>query len=250
MHVMIYVYVVPYCFLIWIILYRDANHLRRRKQRNQRLKARMTQNPLLFPQQNSIQHSGDLDLQPSRRGFDSNDSEKRGQDESETTTEYDTGSYIFPSAQALALRRQVQRYSGSDENESEDADGTFSGEPRSVDKKDPYAALALNESLKQILRERTNPIQLLESRSVRFIRKIGVGGYGEVYLGEWHGLEVAVKRFVSEQSEKNFLKEIEVIRYVASCPKKLLLRFASIFHTCKLQSTGSSKHPGVHRCHC
>lgn len=217
MHVMIYVYVVPYCFVLWVLLRKDADHLRRRKLRNQRLKQRekdQAKEPLLFPQQASIQHSGDLDMQPQkRRGLDSDNGFAERED---SDTSYDTGSYVFPSAQVAALRQQHKQHIASEsEVDSDDPElGEVPELARSVDtKKERSSAIALNESLKQILRERTVPIRLLDSYNVKFVRKIGVGGYGEVYLADWQGKEVAVKRFVSEKSAKNFLKEVEVIRY-------------------------------------
>jgi hypothetical protein len=255
MHAMIYVYVVPYCFLLWFILRRDADHLRRRKLRNQRIKARQAQDPLLGDrysiQQIRLKKEGDDDddgqsedieddievkrrLNRSNGSRGSDDGADENRDASVTeVSEYDPGSYLFPSARVVRFGRAsqpsppfVEDYDQHHQRQSPLAASTAAalvgsvgnngraggGGGSSVDR-EREAAVALNQSLRQILRERTVPIRLMESRSVRFLRKIGVGGYGEVYLAEWEGIEVAVKRFVSERPEKNFLKEIEVIRY-------------------------------------
>lgn len=251
MHAMIYVYVVPYCFLLWFILRRDADHLRRRKLRNQRIKARQAQDPLIGDrysiQQIRLKKEGDDDdgddgedieddIEVKRRlnrsnGGRGSDDDDEDRDTSVTdVSEYDPGSFLFPSARVVRFgkasqpsppfvedydhQHQRQRQSPLAASTAAALVGSVGNNSRagggSVDR-EREAAVALNQSLRQILRERTVPIRLMESRSVRFLRKIGVGGYGEVYLAEWEGIEVAVKRFVSERPEKNFLKEIEVI---------------------------------------
>ncbi|KAL5052402.1 hypothetical protein RYX36_033084 [Vicia faba] len=46
--------------------------------------------------------------------------------------------------------------------------------------------------------------------------RIGLGSYGEVYRGEWHGTEVAVKRFllqdISGESLEEFKSEVQIMR--------------------------------------
>ncbi|CAK8579731.1 unnamed protein product [Lathyrus sativus] len=46
--------------------------------------------------------------------------------------------------------------------------------------------------------------------------RIGIGSYGEVYRGEWHGTEVAVKRFllqdISGESLEEFKSEVQIMR--------------------------------------
>jgi hypothetical protein len=245
MHVMIYVYVVPYCFLLWFILRRDADHLRRRKLRNQRIKARQAEKPLLDDHY-SIQHihlrdededdeDDDIEVKAPHRfagdtaGSAGGGGSKRHRHRSEEddtsssiteVSEYDPGSYLFPSARVVRYGGKaspqgpppfLEDYDQQLQNESAKAARGAGSVDKSSGDREREAAVALNQSLRQILRERTVPIRLMESRSVRFLRKIGVGGYGEVYLAEWEGIEVAVKRFVSERPEKNFLKEIEVI---------------------------------------
>ncbi|GMN46257.1 hypothetical protein TIFTF001_015449 [Ficus carica] len=46
--------------------------------------------------------------------------------------------------------------------------------------------------------------------------RIGLGSYGEVYRGEWHGTEVAVKRFldqdISGESLAEFMKEVRLMK--------------------------------------
>ncbi|KAL5544998.1 hypothetical protein UlMin_008782 [Ulmus minor] len=48
--------------------------------------------------------------------------------------------------------------------------------------------------------------------------RIGLGSYGEVYRGDWHGTEVAVKRFldqdISGESLAEFLKEVRIMKRV------------------------------------
>ncbi|CAN1266861.1 Probable serine/threonine-protein kinase SIS8 [Linum perenne] len=48
--------------------------------------------------------------------------------------------------------------------------------------------------------------------------RIGLGSYGEVYRGEWHGTEVAVKRFldqdISGESLMEFKSEVEIMKRV------------------------------------
>ncbi|EXB69108.1 Serine/threonine-protein kinase [Morus notabilis] len=46
--------------------------------------------------------------------------------------------------------------------------------------------------------------------------RIGLGSYGEVYRGEWHGTEVAVKRFLDQEilgeSLAEFMKEVRIMK--------------------------------------
>ncbi|KAH7856678.1 hypothetical protein Vadar_004157 [Vaccinium darrowii] len=48
--------------------------------------------------------------------------------------------------------------------------------------------------------------------------RIGLGSYGEVYRGDWHGTEVAVKKFldqaISGQSLEEFLSEVKIMKRV------------------------------------
>jgi hypothetical protein len=44
---------------------------------------------------------------------------------------------------------------------------------------------------------------------------VGGGGYGDVYVGKWLGLRVAIKKFgkryINKKAVKDFIKEIEVV---------------------------------------
>lgn len=44
---------------------------------------------------------------------------------------------------------------------------------------------------------------------------MGTGGYGEVYLGKYAGLDVAIKKFgkkgMSQKTVRDFIKEVEIV---------------------------------------
>ena len=59
---------------------------------------------------------------------------------------------------------------------------------------------------------------LIDYKELEMIKKIGEGGYGDVYLGKWLGQEVAIKQYGKNSSKKrttkkttDFIKEVEVI---------------------------------------
>jgi len=191
MHVIIYIYVVPYCFLLWVVLCRDSEYLYRLKlQQNQ--------------QDNKKLDNGSVNIEHFRLTTENADSHDRintkdsEQGDADVLGDYDTESFQFPSSVRLAVSFHEEESNRGNQDEKP---------PAGTKKK----RTTRNQDLRQILRESTVPIRLVASRRVRFNRKIGVGGYGEVYQAEWGGTEVAVKRFVSDQPEINFLNEVEVI---------------------------------------
>ena len=58
---------------------------------------------------------------------------------------------------------------------------------------------------------------LIAYKELEMIKKIGEGGYGDVYLGKWLGQEVAIKQYGKNSRLRNtkkiadFIKEVEVI---------------------------------------
>lgn len=59
---------------------------------------------------------------------------------------------------------------------------------------------------------------LIDYKELEMIKKIGEGGYGDVYLGKWLGQEVAIKQYGKNTTKKrstkkttDFIKEVEVI---------------------------------------
>ena len=57
----------------------------------------------------------------------------------------------------------------------------------------------------------------VDSSEIKLNKKIGAGTYGEVYYGDWGGLEVAVKVLlkkgdIPENELENFSQEIKLVR--------------------------------------
>lgn len=45
------------------------------------------------------------------------------------------------------------------------------------------------------------------------VPKLFVGSYGEVFLGEWNGTEVALKKLKDKDQFDEFMKEAGTLRY-------------------------------------
>lgn len=46
-------------------------------------------------------------------------------------------------------------------------------------------------------------IPIIKSSEIEYVKEIARGTYGAVYLGKWHGLEVAIKKLKPSSAEKN-----------------------------------------------
>lgn len=58
---------------------------------------------------------------------------------------------------------------------------------------------------------------LIAYKELEMLKKVGEGGYGDVFLGKWLGQEVAIKQYGKNSKFRNtkkiadFIKEVEVI---------------------------------------
>eukprot|EP01114_Cavostelium_apophysatum_P020456 TRINITY_DN6858_c0_g1_i1.p1 TRINITY_DN6858_c0_g1~~TRINITY_DN6858_c0_g1_i1.p1 ORF type:complete len:867 (-),score=93.08 TRINITY_DN6858_c0_g1_i1:848-3448(-) len=62
---------------------------------------------------------------------------------------------------------------------------------------------------------------------VKVLRKLGAGNFGEVYLGEWNGIDVALKKLKGEEAE-NFEKECGILFSLAH-PN--IIQFLGVFNS-------------------
>ncbi|KAK6921312.1 Serine-threonine/tyrosine-protein kinase, catalytic domain [Dillenia turbinata] len=124
---------------------------------------------------------------------------------------------VSPSA-ALCLNKMDHTHSGGADtsgceprgsaDREKDATGTNSKDERISDRSAGTDSMKSDVSLEDVADIQWNEINLGE--------RIGLGSYGEVYRGEWHGTEVAVKRFldqdISGESLEEFKSEVWIMK--------------------------------------
>ena len=70
----------------------------------------------------------------------------------------------------------------------------------------------------QLLEEATRSNWAIDAKDVRFLRKIGTGGFGEVWIGKWKGTTAAIKKMhsmVSAESLREFCREASILACVS-----------------------------------
>lgn len=100
-------------------------------------------------------------------------------------------------------------FSDSNSNENSSSNG---GTPASKHKKTRIQALYKEDEIIPDSQELAR--FQIDFKTVRFIKLLGEGGFGKVFLGRFLGQEVAIKEFRLKEKEKmqmNFLKEVSVL---------------------------------------
>eukprot|EP01025_Chloroclados_australasicus_P039906 TRINITY_DN4155_c1_g1_i4.p1 TRINITY_DN4155_c1_g1~~TRINITY_DN4155_c1_g1_i4.p1 ORF type:complete len:738 (-),score=90.43 TRINITY_DN4155_c1_g1_i4:44-1933(-) len=80
----------------------------------------------------------------------------------------------------------------------------------------------------------------VDINQVNFVSKIGQGSYGEVWMGKWRGIEVAVKRLftTTEESKEDFEREVG---YMAMVRHPNIVQFLGVSHMGGIRAEG--QHP-------
>eukprot|EP00357_Protocruzia_adherens_P032606 CAMPEP_0114995068 /NCGR_PEP_ID=MMETSP0216-20121206/13508_1 /TAXON_ID=223996 /ORGANISM="Protocruzia adherens, Strain Boccale" /LENGTH=567 /DNA_ID=CAMNT_0002359037 /DNA_START=333 /DNA_END=2036 /DNA_ORIENTATION=- len=73
----------------------------------------------------------------------------------------------------------------------------------------------------------------IETRSLEFGKKIGTGGFGEIFVGRWNGTEVAIKKFINSEKRSAVKSSIRERDIVCCLKHPKIVSFYGICNTTK-----------------